>query len=113
MGARVICCFTAICMLLAPAMVSGPAVFAQETAMIALMWNGATVVAQQVSKETLVGVVDEGEYGLELRTKDLTYVLEDYLPEDLLGRKVKITGAVEEGEDGTMFLSVDTFEPVE
>lgn len=100
-------------MLLTLVLVSSPVVFAQETAMIALVWNGTTVFAQQAYKETLVGVINEGEYGLELQTKDLTYVLEDYLPEELLGRKVKITGAVEEGEDGTMFLSVDAFEPLE
>ena len=71
------------------------------------------VLAQGNDQETLWGVLSEGEYGLELKVDDQTYVLEDYLPEDLIGRRVKITGSVEEGQDGTLFLSVDAFDPVE
>jgi hypothetical protein len=88
MGARRIRRVAAICMMLT-----------------LIIGTNIPALAQETSQETIVGILSEGEYGLELKAGDKTYVLEDYLPEDLIGRKVKVVGSVEEGQDGTLFFN--------
>ncbi|MEW6263799.1 MAG: DUF5818 domain-containing protein [Thermodesulfobacteriota bacterium] len=71
----------------------------------------AVTATAQEKKVTLTGVLEDGVGGYVLRVKDDVYRLEGArMPDELLGRTIKVTGVATREPDGSLFLVVKDFQ---
>ena len=73
---------------------------------------GLVGVAPAMASDSVTGTIQAGDSGLVLQAADGNYILAGQDLSDMVGKKIKVTGTIAEGDAGKT-LTVMSFEEVE
>ena len=75
---------------------------------VSMMAVPANVQAED-EKLTLIGVLEEKDEGRQIMAHGIIYFVEGYIPAEFVGKVVSVTGTIERGQAGEIYLIVEEY----